>query len=599
MADWLCDYQFYVWNLGFDSLFSKYVDNGIKFPISQMMEVELGLIGAFTLAGIAVQLRILKILQFKLREIAREQRRRNDELEEAAASRFHMTEKEKAEWEKEHGRSDGNFSNLPLLRDHEAQSPATEEASTVFDGKRRSRHLSGVSSFNASPGDERHQDAGALPAIDLGLDLGADLPKAFVSEGGSASPNSSKAMTPQEREALTKKEKLLEEIITIRKSIEHLRASTPGSSDLDSRSRRQSFASRRTLSVGLADAIEGPTRPPRAQEPRGRVQSMDLLSQYGDAFAAGSSISRPSSAPMQDETSWDEYVKERKLFQPPGGATAPIMRAPQPQRASLNVPNAVAEALARRREQEAAYDGREFGVGHQNETAHHRSSSYGLPGDRNSRPMSGMWNNVQQKAATTNTHARPPVTILPPKRPESGIQQAPQQQARPSAPRTRTFEELTERHRERMHDLQRPLTEAEREQAALGEARARWERSKAAEKRDAARRLAEKEAIMKQRLEEREHRAKDDKKHQHERSLSADHLTKLPGATVGSGSKRQSMLKVEDWRRYQQDAGQAGAGQSQGASRRDSNVPFPGGQNPNKRQSSGGDRRRSTLLSPV
>ena len=561
------------------------------------MEVELGLIGAFTLAGIAVQLRILKILQFKLREIAREQRRRNDELEAAAATRFRMTEKEMAEWEKEHGRADGNFSNLPLLTDHEAQSPATEETSTVFEGKRRSRHLSGVSSFNASPGDERHQDAGALPAIDLGLDLGADLPKAFVTEGGTASPHSSKVMTPQEREELAKKEKLLEEINTIRKSIEHLRASTPGSSEADSRSRHQSFTSRRTLSLGLADAMDGPSRPPRAQEPRGRVQSMELLSQYGDAFAAGSSISRPSSAPMQDESSWDEYVKERKLFQPPGGISAPIMPAPQAQRASLNVPNAVAEALARRREQEAAYDGREFGhPGHPG--AHHRSSSYGLPGDRNSRPISGMWNNGQQKAATTNTNTRAPVTILPPKRPDSGIQQAPQQQARPSAPRTRTFEELTERHRERMRDLQRPLSEAEREQAALSEARARWERSKAAEKREASRRLAEKEAALKQRLDERENRAKDDKRHQHERSLSADRLGKLPGAGAngGSTSKRQSMLKVEDWRRYQQDAEQPGSGQAQVASKRDSNVPFPAGQ---KRQSSGGDRRRSTLLSPV
>lgn len=324
---------------------------------------------------------------------------------------------------------------------------------------------------------------------------------------------------------------------------------------------------------------------------------MELLSQYGDAFAAGSSISRPSSAPMQDESSWDDYVKERKLFQPPGGATAPIIPGPQAQRASLNVPNAVAEALARRREQEVAYDAREFGA----PGNHNRSSSYGFAEERMARPNSGLLNNGQQKAATTNTRA--PVTILPPRRPDSGIQQAPQQQARPSAPRTRTFEELTERHRERMRDMQRPLSEAEREQASLAEARARWERSKAAEKREASKRLAEKEAALKQRMEEREMREKDQKKNTHERSLSADRLGKLPSANVGSSSKRQSMLKVEDWRRYQQDTDQAGPAQAQAqapaASRRDSNVPFPGAQNAGKRQSSGGDRRRSTLLSPV
>ena len=35
-----------------------------------MMEVELGLIGAVSLMGAAVQLRVLKVLQIKLKEIA-------------------------------------------------------------------------------------------------------------------------------------------------------------------------------------------------------------------------------------------------------------------------------------------------------------------------------------------------------------------------------------------------------------------------------------------------------------------------------------------------------------------------------------------------
>ena len=49
-----------------------------------MMEVELGLIGAVALMGAAVQLRILKILQIKLKEIAVEQKKRDEELEAQA-----------------------------------------------------------------------------------------------------------------------------------------------------------------------------------------------------------------------------------------------------------------------------------------------------------------------------------------------------------------------------------------------------------------------------------------------------------------------------------------------------------------------------------
>ena len=46
-----------------------------------MMEIEIDLIGAFTLMGAAVQLRIPKILHFKLKEISREQKKLDDELE--------------------------------------------------------------------------------------------------------------------------------------------------------------------------------------------------------------------------------------------------------------------------------------------------------------------------------------------------------------------------------------------------------------------------------------------------------------------------------------------------------------------------------------
>ncbi|KAI5123774.1 hypothetical protein M0805_000363 [Coniferiporia weirii] len=574
--------EFYIWNLGFDALFPIFTNNGIEFPISQMMEIELGLIGAFTLMGAAVQLRVLKILQYKLKEISRDQKRRDEELEAQAAARFTMTAEEMAIWEKEHGRADSHLSGLPLLKDQEAQSPNTEEASTLVLGEhRRSRYQSGISEFMAAPQNDERQQSGALPAIDLGHDLESDIPKDFVMDSLSPSTEA-RGLTLQEREDLKRKEMLMSEISNIRKSIEHLRASTPGSSaEGDARSRHQSFTSRRTLSLGFVEALEAPSRPPRAMDPRARVQSMDILSQSPGVLTAGSAISRPSSAPLQEDVSWNDYVRERKLFQPPAGVSAPIAAAPiapQPKRPTIAVPDSVSEALMRRHRQEAAIETGEFNI----MGRHDRSGSYTSSEER---PLSRTLGQ-QQKLAS-----KAPVAILPPRKPDPA-----QQSVRPSAPRTRTFEELAERHREKLHDLQAPLSEAEREQATLAAARNRWERSKEVERQVMVKKEAEKAAAAKQRQEEGDKRPS--AKPEHRRSLSADKLGKLPGAS-GPTSKRQSMLKVEDWRRYQQDTGTAGPAQP--PSGRDPAVPFPGqaGREPGHHNSvPSKDRRRSQLLPP-
>lgn len=61
--------QFYVWNIGFMAMFPKLLDNNIQFKVSQTIQIELGLLAAVAIAGIAVQLRILVVLQRKLAEI--------------------------------------------------------------------------------------------------------------------------------------------------------------------------------------------------------------------------------------------------------------------------------------------------------------------------------------------------------------------------------------------------------------------------------------------------------------------------------------------------------------------------------------------------
>ena len=118
--------------------------------------------------------------------------------------------------------------------------------------------------------------------------------------------------------------------------------------------------------------------------------------------------------------------------------------------------------------------------------------------------------------------------------------------------------------------MQAPLSRAEREQARLVEARNRWECSKEVEKQVVAKRETEKAAVAKQRQE-----GKDEQRQgaytQHRRSLNADKLSKLPGMNKRL-SKRQLMMKAEDWRRFQQDVGPE---PTYSRSRRDSAVPFP------------------------
>ena len=576
--------KFYIWNLGFDALFVKFQSKGIEFPLSQMMEIELGLIGAFTLMGAAVQLRILKVLQFKLREISREQKRRDEELEAQAVSRFKETEKELEEWEKEHGRKDSHISSIPLMKDQELASPGTEETSAftlVHDQNRRSRYHSGLSDVASAPapeddGNPVRQGNGALPVMDLGIDIEDDLNEKFDTPktvGDSKDKGSTSALTSED---LKKKEELMAEIQSIRKSIEKLRAETP-SVGSETRSRQHSFTSRRTLSLGLSEALETPARPPRAQNPRDRILSMDQLSQAPDvSMARGASIDRPSSAPLSDAEEWNNYVRERKLFQPPAGPSPPISGtpiAPQPRRPPLPIPHSVTEALARRYQQEIAIETGDFSSGSQG-----RASSQGsITEERPSSRAQLLMPKKPALAATTSGQ----VSILPPRKSDPGSQ------ARSPPTRVRTFEELNERHREKLRTLQAPLSQAIREQAELEAAKSRWERSKEVEKQVMARRDAEKAAAAKAAVKKKT-RGDHEGQEADSRVLSADRLHRLPGG--GPSGKRQSMLKVEDWRRYQQEVVETPLQMKH--SKSDSRIPFPASRDPAQRPS--GERRRPT-----
>lgn len=323
-----------MWNIGFESLFTKYQEHGIKFPVTQIMQIELGMMGAVSLMGIAVQFQILNILQRKLKEIELERKRQNDQAEARAAERFKQLEEEKQEWTREHpsllmhDRTNSGLSGTPLLNKDGFGAPFTDSPS----GSPRPRYQSGLSEFMAAPtptdelnraANKQLQNPGALPALDLGDDIEANVPKSFIADKIDTKP-----LTPAEAEDLKRRNELLNEIQTIRKSIELLHADTPVPiSSTSSESRHQSGNSRQlSQELGVLPIAPAHLRPPRQRDPRARVQSMELsnLSRSSDV---GGSIGRPTSAPLRDDD-WDMYLHERKLLQPPAGVTPPIPTTP-------------------------------------------------------------------------------------------------------------------------------------------------------------------------------------------------------------------------------------------------------------------------------
>jgi hypothetical protein len=596
-----------MWNLGFDTLFPKFSGNGIQFPVSQTMQIELGLIGAVFLMGAAVQFRIMKLLRRKLREIAEEARRRDEEAELEAATRFADLNQEREAWEKDHPTLDkhgrqSTFSSLAMMKERDGSSSPT----TLADDSRQ-RHLSGLSDFKVAPPPDEDlrksrfmQNPGVLPALDLGLGIQDDVPANFIAEEKEKEKVKTKEMTLAELEDLKKKEQLMYEIENIRKNIETLKKEPTPPVASTSQSRRLSMASRRTLSIDatstLLPAVNPHSRPPRETDPRARVHSMELSSISGAASpplgTIGESISRPTSVPLKD-SEWDLYLHERKLLQPPSGVTPPIQSS-----ARISMPSAVQDALDNRKRRESMLvtptgsgtpvDGSTGGDDPEDVPLAKLTSSREKDREKDKRistipGVTGLGNMGYSTTFKPDKDVGPNVMILPPRKSPGGNILAPSPQNASKAPAVKSFEELNERHREKMKHLQDPVTKAEKESADVRDAKERWERAKRVEKETMAKKQAEKATALK-----KQHgRGRDSgggakpsgRKEQGsggERKRRSTSAERLGG---GSSSKKLSVLKVEDWQRYQataNDGGGGSGGSNEFGVRRDSAVPFPG-----------------------
>ncbi|KAG9006291.1 hypothetical protein FRB93_008780 [Tulasnella sp. JGI-2019a] len=283
--------EFYIWNLGFDNMFEPFAAAGIRYPVSQTMMIELGLIAAVAAMGVAVQLRFYQVLKKKLQEIREAEARREKEDEEKAARRFENVQRELVEWEMEHG--DGT----PTLG---GGTPGPKDIELGM------------------------QDPTSLPKLDLGGAADAEgLSAGIVKNDPSYRP--SIFASPRADPELQEKLAMLEEIRKVKQNIETLRnAPQPSTSEQHDQANVP------------PETQPSPTRPTRSKRPKVKEDVSQLSSTL--------------QIPLDPEKmAWDDYTNDRKLFTPPSGESVPIPTTPIP------VSAAVKEALDRRMEMERAF----------------------------------------------------------------------------------------------------------------------------------------------------------------------------------------------------------------------------------------------------
>lgn len=407
----------------------------------------------------------------------------------------------------------------------------------------------------------------------------------------------------------------------MRKSIEALKAESPVPSSGADDSRRPSFSSRRTLSQNLsafASASAGPStlRPPPADS-RARSNSMDLLN-HRESIAGV--IGRSTSVPLQnDGAEWDAYIRERKLLQPPSGVSPPIptspvtLASPKPR---LAVPSAVTDALLKRQKRESSLSFSGLSPTGSPEPLHTTRDTpekrHSATKERSPDELPVALRPPQHKKSDSQGSYAPGV-ILPPRN-RNGSSPQPQPQSRPDPARVMSMEELEGRHRERLRNMQQPLTQAEKDHADTEAARSRWERAKQLEKQAVTKRQAEQAAFVSRKEKEEKKRGtagepgrqnsvslNDDPKapRRQTRSLSQDVLASAGQQQQGStSSRRLSHLKVEDWQKNQvEDLERGMRPRVSSSSRRLSGVPFPADSGPVR--ASRESRRLSGMILPL
>ena len=446
------------------------------------------------------------MLQIKLDQIKKEDAERKEAEEEArATARFKEHDTELEKWEGKYGNAKGLGGDVPLVtlaKDHPSSSmqslvrPYTSNGSEIL-------HDPGSMEMIHSQSDARSlggQSVGRLPV----MALGGSISPALGEDGRVQSPTSTTEMSPEERERI----RLLDEISEVKKSIEVLRSTTPTSVDVlsttgsytaggGSRSRTQSGMSLGAASFasGLGGGAGGST---------GRNAQPSPITALTPTAA--------EIAQAKKDKEWNDYLAERKLFTPPAGISPPIETS-FPQRACQSenfgrlskIPDSVVQAIDRRERTMSAYElganevDREeivqphsatlpLGVRHSVQDLRQPEPSHQWQYSEPSPREPAYQHNRLSSAPMITGHAYSGTSKT------NRNRESAESTSRPATERTITHEELTARHRAKLSQLQKPVSESMQQEIRIAEAKAKFEKQKDAERKMMARKEAERNA---------------------------------------------------------------------------------------------------------
>ncbi|TYJ58860.1 hypothetical protein B9479_000292 [Cryptococcus floricola] len=527
--------EFYIYNLGFHDLFPKL--NGAKYPLTQTMMIELGIIGAFVIVGAAIQFRVLNILSKKLKHIQEEEEAKIEAAEVArAAERFKNVGVELEEWEGKYG---VNGTGGEVVEDREKQYAAYEAGYRERQASAQAADRSSVllpqlgldDSLDSRPSEETsfthtrqasstlsllNHDSLSRPRPSSSLSLlrqpsapGAkdkkgvyesvnpDTPTPTGSMFGNlgmeelkldldTSPRSDPSYRPapgmSTDDDLEEKIRLLDDIKkareSLRGSLDMLRSGTPGSSSLgeNDRERRYSSASGKLL-----------------DNPRGRTTSVGSMPLSGRSTPLEPVMTRPLNdvvrpAKEAPKSEWDAYLASRQIVTPtptsphssshspypaqPTSATSSYFPSRERPRESeyIDMPVSVARGIEERRKKTKSmldqrvsdFGPREGGAGgatypqeqrHGRSEGHGRESYYGH-GQHGSFSSERL---LQQRPGSSASYYQPQPSSHPPP-PDQGHGPRPERRSR-----TMSYDQLASRHRNRLSQLQMPVTHKLRE----------------------------------------------------------------------------------------------------------------------------------------
>ncbi|KAK6908218.1 hypothetical protein I203_102219 [Kwoniella mangroviensis CBS 8507] len=509
--------EFYVYNLGFHDLFPKLY--GFKYPLTQTMMIELGILAAMVVIGAAIQFRVLNILTKRYRKMREEEEAKIEAEEiERAAERFKNVGAELNEWEEKHGNTSptsgpgSSGPTDPYGSLHGEAMRATRESIILpqlgFESDRDNRPSSTLSLLRDT------EPKGNYEPVAVKSPTGLDTPQSMfvgLQELKSGSPEPEPSSPTGSNPELEQQMRLLAEVKKaredIRGSLDRLKSSTPTGSIIsndilgrttptptlgansDKRERHTSTTSSRLLDFSSDVRSTSAT----GNRERHLSTTSSRILDFPDAKSTTPDNVQPAPAPPQSE--WEKYLAERKVLSPTSSESH--QQQQQQQRNYLDRSSAYSSVPLnmgmddRRERTTSMLEPRvsDFGP---SESARNNGT---FPTDKMQRTRSegldrpSTYHDYLNDGGNGNGNKLGTPIIIGSAADHRGNRSS--QHLSSGGQRAMTYDELAERHRKRLSRLQDPVTSKMKEEIEIEEARQRWEKQKKLEKEEMKRKERE------------------------------------------------------------------------------------------------------------